>query len=87
MRVCLGIIGAFLISSTAVAEPITFDLNCVVNNDAGFDHSAIDSFGTITLTDNGDSVDIKAELTSGTKVHSIYMNADQTLLDLSLIHI
>ncbi len=69
-----------LLCSSVQAETVTFDLNCVLNNDAGFDPIPA-SFGTVTLTDNGDSVDILVTLSTGTKIQSIYLNADQSLLD------
>jgi hypothetical protein len=71
--------GAFLLSLlSAKAEALTFDLNCTLSG-AGCASSA--SFGSITLTDNGDDVDITVDLVgSGVhKIQRVYLNFDDSL--------
>lgn len=60
------------------AEALTFDLNCIISGSTCTPVAG--SFGTITLTDNGNNVDITVDL-AGSGVHkvlSLALNFDPT---------
>jgi hypothetical protein len=78
----LNFLGVVALSGVLVspAQALTFDLNCIISSAAC---TPSGSFGTLTLTNNGDGVDIMVDLIGlGThKVHQVYLNYDDSLFD------
>lgn len=75
--VAVMILGAVGTHAEAVTS-VTFDLNCVISG-AGCPPSA--SFGTVTLTDNGNNVDVVVDLAGAGvhKVQKVFLNYDDSL--------
>jgi hypothetical protein len=54
-------------TASASALPITFNLNCLITNPSSVEVCSTPGvYGTVTLVDNGNSVDVTIALTSGT---------------------
>ena len=65
---CFSVMMAIAFTVTRV-EALTFDLNCIISG-SGCAPSA--SFGTVTLTDNGNNVDITVDL-AGSGIHKVML--------------
>jgi hypothetical protein len=70
------------------AAPLVFDLNCIISGGAGGNGTCTPSasFGTITITDNGDGVTVAVDLIGNApdpedrqKAHEVYLNFAPTL--------
>lgn len=76
----LLVLWALSLPAEAVASSVTFNLNCIISG-AGCPPSPSTSFGTVTLTDNGDNVDLVVDL-AGEGVHTVlkvFLNYDDAL--------
>lgn len=74
----LLVLWALSLPAEAVESPVTFDLNCVISG-AGCAPST--SFGTVTLTHNGENVELVVDL-AGAGVHKVlkvFLNYDESL--------
>ena len=78
LMLTVGLVFVLFLCSVTRSEALTFDLNCILSS-SGCTASA--SFGTITLTDNGNNVDIAVDLNgSGVeKVLLVFLNYDDSL--------
>jgi hypothetical protein len=70
--------GSFMQPYSANAAPVVLDLNCEISNGIC---TPITSHGTITLTDNGDKVDLEVNLLGNGvhKIHGVWLNYDDSL--------
>jgi hypothetical protein len=59
------------LGSASESSALSFTLNCIIGN-SGCTPSA--TYGTVTLTDNGDSVDLTVSLLGGQKILAVYLN-------------
>lgn len=74
----LLVLWALSLPAEAVESPVTFDLNCIISG-AGCAQSQ--SFGTVTLTDNGEHINLVVDL-AGAGVHKVlkvFLNYDDSL--------
>jgi len=76
--VCLSLLSVLVCLAPNHAKAITYDLNYIIAG--GTTLTPTSSYGTVTLTDNGNNVDISIDLVGSTlKIHRFYLNYDDTL--------
>ena len=82
--VSVGVVFILVVAMVSQGQALTFNLGCIIDG-SGVTPSA--SFGSLTLTDSGNSVDILVDLVNtplGEKPHKIlevYLNYDDTKFD------